>query len=45
MSENIDNPEAFTPNFPIVTIEDEMRDSYLEYAMSVKLSRVGLTVL
>jgi hypothetical protein len=27
MSENIDNPEAFTPNFPVVTIEDEMRDS------------------
>ncbi|CAC9454859.1 DNA gyrase subunit A (EC [uncultured Gammaproteobacteria bacterium] len=39
MSENIDNPEAFTPNFPIVTIEDEMRDSYLEYAMSVIVGR------
>ena len=37
--ENIDNPEAFTPNFPIVTIEDEMRDSYLEYAMSVIVGR------
>ncbi|CAC9518202.1 DNA gyrase subunit A (EC 5.99.1.3) [uncultured Gammaproteobacteria bacterium] len=39
MSENIDNPEAFTPNFPVVTIEDEMRDSYLEYAMSVIVGR------
>jgi DNA gyrase subunit A len=39
MSENIDNPESFEPNFPVVTIEDEMRDSYLEYAMSVIVGR------
>lgn len=39
MSENTDNPEIFEPNFPIVTIEDEMRDSYLEYAMSVIVGR------
>ncbi|SMN12942.1 DNA gyrase subunit A [Bathymodiolus heckerae thiotrophic gill symbiont] len=39
MSENTDNPEEFTPNFPVVTIEDEMRDSYLEYAMSVIVGR------
>ena len=39
MSENTENPEAFEPNFPIVTIEDEMRDSYLEYAMSVIVGR------
>ncbi len=39
MSENTDNPETFEPNFPIVTIEDEMRDSYLEYAMSVIVGR------
>ena len=39
MSENTDNPESFEPNFPIVTIEDEMRDSYLEYAMSVIVGR------
>ncbi|MBA5249403.1 MAG: DNA gyrase subunit A [Gammaproteobacteria bacterium] len=39
MSENIDNPEVFEPNFPVVTIEDEMRDSYLEYAMSVIVGR------
>ena len=36
---NTENPEAFEPNFPIVTIEDEMRDSYLEYAMSVIVGR------
>ena len=39
MSENTDNPESFEPNFPIVTIEDEMRNSYLEYAMSVIVGR------
>ena len=43
MSDNIDNPQdsnnIFTPNFPIVTIENEMRDSYLEYAMSVIVGR------
>ena len=39
MSDNTDNPEVFEPNFPIVTIEDEMRDSYLEYAMSVIVGR------
>ena len=39
MSENTDNPETFEPNFPVVTIEDEMRDSYLEYAMSVIVGR------
>ena len=39
MSENTDNPESFEPNFPVVTIEDEMRDSYLEYAMSVIVGR------
>ena len=36
---NTDNPKVFEPNFPIVTIEDEMRDSYLEYAMSVIVGR------
>ncbi len=39
MSENTDIPEVFEPNFPVVTIEDEMRDSYLEYAMSVIVGR------
>ncbi len=39
MSENTDNPESFEPNFPVITIEDEMRDSYLEYAMSVIVGR------
>ncbi len=39
MSDNTDNPESFEPNFPVVTIEDEMRDSYLEYAMSVIVGR------
>ncbi|MBT6753034.1 MAG: DNA gyrase subunit A, partial [Candidatus Thioglobus sp.] len=36
---NTENLEAFEPTFPIVTIEDEMRDSYLEYAMSVIVGR------
>ncbi|MCH9645185.1 MAG: DNA gyrase subunit A, partial [Proteobacteria bacterium] len=36
---NTENPEVFEPTFPIVTIEDEMRDSYLEYAMSVIVGR------
>ncbi|CAC9623529.1 DNA gyrase subunit A (EC 5.99.1.3) [uncultured Gammaproteobacteria bacterium] len=43
MSDDIDNPQdlndSFEPNFPVVTIEDEMRDSYLEYAMSVIVGR------
>lgn len=39
MSENIDNSEEFTSNFSVVTIEDEMQDSYLEYAMSVIVGR------
>ncbi len=39
MSNNTDNPEVLKQNFPIVTIEDEMRDSYLEYAMSVIVGR------
>ena len=39
MSENINNPEEFEPNFPLVSIEDEMRNSYLEYAMSVIVGR------
>jgi DNA gyrase subunit A len=39
MSDNVDSPEFFEPKFPIVTIEDEMRDSYLEYAMSVIVGR------
>ncbi|MDC9714416.1 MAG: DNA gyrase subunit A [Gammaproteobacteria bacterium] len=39
MSENIDNPESVISNFPIISIEDEMRDSYLEYAMSVIVGR------
>ncbi len=36
---NTEELETFEPNFPIVTIEDEMRDSYLEYAMSVIVGR------
>ena len=39
MSDNVDSPEYSEPKFPIVTIEDEMRDSYLEYAMSVIVGR------
>ncbi len=39
MSEHTENPTHFKPNFPIVTIEDEMRNSYLEYAMSVIVGR------
>ena len=39
MSDNVDSPEYLEPKFPIVTIEDEMRDSYLEYAMSVIVGR------
>ncbi len=39
MSDNIDDSKVLEPNFPIVTIEDEMRDSYLEYAMSVIVGR------
>jgi DNA gyrase subunit A len=36
---NPEEPQVFEPNFPIVTIEDEMRNSYLEYAMSVIVGR------
>ncbi|SMN10611.1 DNA gyrase subunit A [uncultured Candidatus Thioglobus sp.] len=43
MSDNTDEPqdleEKFEPNFPVISIEDEMRDSYLEYAMSVIVGR------
>ena len=39
MSDNVNSPEYSEPKFPIVTIEDEMRDSYLEYAMSVIVGR------
>src|SRR5210317_306613 len=39
MSDETNNPEVLEPKFPIVTIEDEMRDSYLEYAMSVIVGR------
>ncbi len=39
MPENTDNPANPPPNFPIITIEDEMRNSYLEYAMSVIVGR------
>lgn len=39
MSDNTENPQDFEPNFPVITIEDEMRDSYLEYAMSVIVGR------
>ena len=35
MSDDIDSKEILEQKFPIITIEDEMRDSYLEYAMSV----------
>lgn len=39
MSEHTENPTHFKPNLPVVTIEDEMRNSYLEYAMSVIVGR------
>lgn len=39
MSNHTENPNHFELNFPIVTIEDEMRNSYLEYAMSVIVGR------
>src|SRR6056300_250625 len=39
MSDETNNSEVLEPKFPIVTIEDEMRDSYLEYAMSVIVGR------
>lgn len=41
MSDNTDDPQDLNKhsNFPIVSIEDEMRDSYLEYAMSVIVGR------
>lgn len=39
MSDDNQNLEEFTAHFPVVTIEDEMKDSYLEYAMSVIVGR------
>ena len=39
MSEDTDSQKLFEPKYPVVTIEDEMRDSYLEYAMSVIVGR------
>ena len=39
MSDDIDSKEILEQKFPIITIEDEMRDSYLEYAMSVIVGR------
>ena len=39
MSDDIDSNEILEQKFPIITIEDEMRDSYLEYAMSVIVGR------
>jgi len=39
MSDNADSQKLFEPKYPIVTIEDEMRGSYLEYAMSVIVGR------
>ena len=39
MSDDTDSQEIIEPKYPIVTIEDEMRDSYLEYAMSVIVGR------
>ncbi|GGE34156.1 DNA gyrase subunit A [Marinicauda pacifica] len=35
----LDSPEPMRPEGPSVTIEDEMRRSYLDYAMSVIVSR------
>ena len=39
MSDNGDFSDYSESKFPIITIEDEMRDSYLEYAMSVIVGR------
>jgi len=39
MSDDTDSQKLFEPKYPIVTIEDEMRGSYLEYAMSVIVGR------
>jgi len=39
MSDDTDSEEIFEEKYPIVTIEDEMRGSYLEYAMSVIVGR------
>ena len=39
MSDDNDSEEIIEEKYPIVTIEDEMRDSYLEYAMSVIVGR------
>ena len=42
MSDDTDSKEILEQKFPIITIEDEMRDSYLEYAMSVIVGRACL---
>ncbi len=39
MSEHTEYPTHFKLNLPVVSIEDEMRNSYLEYAMSVIVGR------
>jgi DNA gyrase subunit A len=39
MSDSTDNSQVRHQNFPVVSIEKEMRDSYLEYAMSVIVGR------
>ena len=39
MSDDIDSKEILEQKFPIISIEDEMRDSYLDYAMSVIVGR------
>ncbi len=39
MSDNTDSTEFFETKYPVITIEEEMRDSYLEYAMSVIVGR------
>ncbi|QKQ23793.1 DNA gyrase subunit A [Candidatus Ruthia endofausta] len=39
MSEYTEYPTHFKLNLPVVSIEDEMRNSYLEYAMSVIVGR------
>ena len=41
MSDDIDSKEILEQKFPIISIEDEMRDSYLEYAMSVILEELS----
>ncbi len=39
MSDNTDSTEFFETKYPVITIEEEMRNSYLEYAMSVIVGR------